>query len=72
MFLARDKLEKKKRNGVLKSETDNLFQNNRVNSWSLLFCHSSVYPSISIKLCYLIPFSKYQTLFLAALEVKTV
>ena len=34
VFLARDKLEK---NGVLKSETLNLFPNNRVNSLSLLF-----------------------------------
>ena len=29
------------KNRVLKSETLNLFQNNRVNSLSLLFCHSS-------------------------------
>ena len=56
------------------SETLNLFQNNRVNSLSLHFCHStgkfkfSVCPCIFIKLCCLIPFSKYQSISLAALK----
>ena len=56
------------------SETLNLFQNNRVNSLSLHFCHStgkfkfSVCPCILIMLCCLIPFSKYQSISLAALK----
>ena len=56
------------------SETLNLFQNNRVNSLSLHFCHStgkfkfSVCPCILIMLCCLIPFSKYQSTSLAALK----
>ena len=72
VFQARHKSENK--NSVLKSETLNLFQNNRVNSMYLHFCHStgqfkfSVCPSILIKLCCLIPFSKYQSISLAALK----
>ena len=52
MFLGRD-------NGVLKSETLNLVQNNRVNSLALLFVtpvQISVHPYILIKLCRLIAF----------------
>ena len=69
MFLARDTLGK---NGVLKSETLNLFQNNGVNSLSFFFSLQIkfiVHPCILIHLCRLIPFSKYQSvLFLAALD----
>ena len=56
------------------SETLNVFQNNRVNSLSLHFCHStgkfkfSVCPWILIMPCCLIPFSKYQSTSLAALK----
>ena len=64
MFLVRAKL--------------NLFQNtmNRINSLSLFiylffFCHSNS-NLVSIPVCCLIPFSKYQSLFLAVLEVKCV
>ena len=65
---------RKNKNSVLKSETLNLFQNNHVKSLSLHFCHStgkfkfSVCPCILIKLCCLIPFSKYQSISLAALK----
>ena len=50
MFLGRD-------NGVLKSETLNLVQNNRVNSLALLFCRSSSNqcPFLHISLYFLLP-----------------
>ena len=72
MLQARDKSENK--NSVLKSETLNLFQNSRFNSLSLHFCHStgkfkfSVCPCILIMLCFLIHFSKYKSVSLAALK----
>ena len=52
---------------VVKSETENLFQNNHENSLSLLFCHSVPCILINSFWC-LNPFSKYQSISLAALE----
>ena len=63
----------KKINGVLKSKTLNSIENNRVIFLSaFIFCHpnSVSIPLCHIKRCCLIPCSQYQSLFLAAFEVK--
>ena len=63
----------KKKHGVLKSKTLNSIENNRVIFLSaFIFCHSNSVsiPLCHIKRCCLIPCSQYQSLFLAAFEVK--
>ena len=69
----KNKNNNNKKNGVLKSKTLNSIVNNRVIFLSaFIFCHSNSVsiPLCHIKRCCLIPCSQYQSLFLAAFEVK--